>query len=123
MKGVLPLMVTTTTFPALIQGQGEMDNSLSTISGLTKEKQIGQLDTTSTIRSFLIPSSRTMDVVINKGTKKDKLTPIVNTPVAHPIEDRHNVVASSTTSDNTSPSEVLQTESRKTDAIKNIASC
>ena len=30
-------MVTTTTVPTLIQGQGEMDNSLSTISGLTEE--------------------------------------------------------------------------------------
>ena len=51
-----------------------------------------------------------MDEVRNKGTKKDKSTPIVDTPVAHPIEDRHNVVSFSTTSDNISPSEVSQTE-------------
>ena len=100
-----------------------MDNSLPTLSSLTKEKQIGQLDAFSTVRAFLNPSNRTMDVVRNKGTKKDKLTPIVDTPVAHPIEDRHNVVSSSNTSDNTSPTEISQNESQKTDAIKNIASC
>ena len=40
MEGVLPLMVTTTIVPTLIQGQGKMDNSLSTLSGLIMEKQI-----------------------------------------------------------------------------------
>ena len=62
-----------------------------------------------------------MDEVRNKEAKQGKSTLIINTPVAHPIEDRHNVVSSSTTSDNTLPSEVSQTESQKTDAIKNIA--
>ena len=64
-------MVTTTTVPALIQGQGEMDNDLSTLSGLTKEKQNGQLDAISTVRSVLNLSGRTMDEVRNKGAKKD----------------------------------------------------
>ena len=123
MEGLLPLMVTTTTVPALIQGQGEMDNILSTLSGLTKEKQIGQLNVISSLRLLLNLSSRTMDEVINKGTKKDKSTPIVNTPLACPIEDRNNVVSSSTISDNTLQSEVSQTKSQKTDAIKTIASC
>ena len=64
-----------------------------------------------------------MDEVRNKGTKKDKLQPIDNAPVAHSIEDRHNVVSSSTFSDDISPNEVSQIESQKRDAIKNIASC
>ena len=106
-EGVLPLMVTTTTVPALIQGQGEMDNSLNR----PDKKQIGQLDVISTVRSFLNLNGRAMDEVRYKGTKKDKLTLIVNTPVAHPIEDRHNVVSFSTTSDNTLRSEVSQTKS------------
>ena len=50
-----PLMVTTTTVPALIQGQGEMNNSPSTLSGLTEEKWIGHLDAFSTVRSFFNP--------------------------------------------------------------------
>ena len=40
MEEVLTLMVTKITVPALIQGKGEMNNSLSTLSGLAKEKQI-----------------------------------------------------------------------------------
>ena len=60
---------------------------------------------------FLILSGRTMHKVRNKGTKKDRLTPIVNTPVACPIENCHNVVSSSTTGDDTSQSEVSQIES------------
>ena len=63
-------------------------------------------------------SSRPIDEVRNKGTKKDKSTPFINTPVASPMKDRHNVVLSSHTSDDTSLSEVSQTESQKTDAIK-----
>ena len=46
MEGFLSLRVTT------IQGQGEMNTSLSTQSGLTKEKWIGQLDAVSTVRLF-----------------------------------------------------------------------
>ena len=87
MEGGFPLMVTTTTVPALLQGQGEMDNSQPNLSGLTKDKQIGQLGVISTLRLFLNPSGRTMEEVRNKGTKKDKSTPTVNTTVAHPIED------------------------------------
>ena len=37
MEGVLLQMVTTTTVPALMQSQGDMDNSLSTLSGLMKK--------------------------------------------------------------------------------------
>ena len=118
MAGVLPLMVTTTTVPALIQGQGEMDNSMSTLSGLTKEKWIGQLNAISTVRSFLNLSSKTMDEVRNKGPKKDKLIPVVDTQVAHPTEDMHSMVSSSATCDDTLPSEVSQTMSWKTGAIK-----
>ena len=53
-----------------------------------------------------------MDEVRNKGTKKDKSKPTVNTPVAQLIEDRYNVVSSPTTNDDTSPSEVSQTKSQ-----------
>ena len=63
-----------------------------------------------------------MEEVRNKGMRNDKLTPIVDTPVACPIEDSHNVVSSPPTSDDTLLSEVSQTEFQKTDAIKNIAS-
>ena len=65
---------------------------------------MGHLDVISNVRSFLNLGHRTMDEVRNKGTKKDKSTPIVNTPVACPIEDRHDEVSSSTTSDDNSPS-------------------
>ena len=62
-----------------------MDNSVSTLSGLTKEQQIGQVDMISTVRSFLNPSGSAMDEVRNRGTKKDKSTHIVDTPGVHPI--------------------------------------
>ena len=80
------------------------------------------MDAISSVRSFLNLSGRTIDEVRKEATKKDKLTHIVNTLEAHPIEDRHNVVLSSTTNYDTSPREVSQTESLKTDGFKNIAS-
>ena len=79
-----------------------MDNSPLTLPGLTKEQQIGQLDPISS--SFLNLSSRTWDDVRYKGKKKDKLTPVVNTPVAHSMEDRHKVASVSATNDDTLPS-------------------
>ena len=50
MEGVL--VGTTTTIPALTQEGDKKDNSLSTLSGLIKKKQIGQLDAISNVRSF-----------------------------------------------------------------------
>ena len=114
-------MVTTTTVHALIQGQGEMDN-FSTLLGLTKEKQIGQLDMITTARSFSNLSARITDEVRNKGKMKDKSAPFIDTSVANTIEDRQNVVSSSTTSDDTLPSEVSQTESKRQMPL-NIVSC
>ena len=63
-------MVTITMVPAVIQGQGKLNNIPSTLPGLTKVQQIGQLDKIFTVSSFLNLNGRTWDDMTNKGKNK-----------------------------------------------------